>query len=232
MPKKQDIALGEMLFKEAAKVGDYETAMRVLADVAEMGTKAGQVVQAMSLLKKMTPQGQLYYFQRTVDRLNADNRKRIESGRMEQLIINRDLAKRVMEASTQEELAAAMDALIQDIADQIPATFADKWNAWRYLAMLGNPRTHIRNIVGNSIFVPAKFMKDLIAAGLENTFIPDMSQRTKSVSGILGIGAEKYKTFAKADFELVKEELTGGGKYNQTDEIRERRTIFRLRPLA
>lgn len=231
MPKKQDIALGEMLFKEAAKVGDYETAMRVLADVAEMGTKAGQVVQAMSLLKKMTPQGQLYYFQRTVDRLNADSRKRIESGRMEQLIINRDLAKRVMEASTQEELAAAMDALIQDIADQIPATFTDKWNAWRYLAMLGNPRTHIRNIVGNSIFVPAKFMKDLIAAGLENMFIPDMSQRTKSVSGVLGVGTEKYKTFANADFALVKDELTGGGKYNQTDAIRERRTIYKLRPL-
>lgn len=231
MPKKQDIALGEMLFKEAAKVGDYETAMRVLADVAEMGTKAGQVVQAMSLLKKMTPQGQLYYFQRTVDRLNADNRKRIESGRMEQLIINRDLAKQVMEASTQEELAAAMDALIQDIADQIPATFTDKWNAWRYLAMLGNPRTHIRNIVGNSIFVPAKFMKDLIAAGLENTFIPDMLQRTKSVSGVLGVGTEKYKTFANADFALVKDELTGGGKYNQTDAIRERRTIYKLRPL-
>lgn len=231
MPKKQDIALGEMLFKEAAEVGDYETAMRVLADVAEMGTKAGQVVQAMSLLKKMTPQGQLYYFQRTVDRLNADNRKRIESGRMEQLIINRDLAKQVMEASTQEELAAAMDALIQDIADQIPATFTDKWNAWRYLAMLGNPRTHIRNIVGNSIFVPAKFMKDLIAAGLENTFIPDMLQRTKSVSGVLGVGTEKYKTFANADFALVKDELTGGGKYNQTDAIRERRTIYKLRPL-
>ena len=30
---------------------------------------------------------------------------------MKQLIINRDLAKQVMEASTQEELAAAMDAL-------------------------------------------------------------------------------------------------------------------------
>lgn len=229
MPKKQDIALGEMLFKEAAKVGDYETAMRVLADVAEMGTKAGQVVQAMSLLKKMTPQGQLYYFQRTVDRLNADNRKRIESGRMEQLIINRDLAKQVMEASTQEELAAAMDALIQDIADQIPATFTDKWNAWRYLAMLGNPRTHIRNIVGNAMFAPAKFAKDLIAAGLEGRFIPDMSQRTKSVSGVLGVSSKKYRDFAQVDYEGVVDQITGGGKYNQTDEIRERRTIFKTR---
>lgn len=231
MPKKQDIALGEMLFKEAAKVGDYDTAMRVLADVAEMGTKAGQVVQAMSLLKKMTPEGQLYYFQRTVDRLNADNLKRIESGRMEQIIINNDLAKRVLEASTQEELEAAMDALIQDVADQIPATIADKWNAWRYLSMLGNPRTHIRNIFGNAVFAPAKFTKDLMAAGLEGAFIPDMSQRTKSVSGVLGIGAKQYRDFATADFALVKDELTGGGKYNPSDEVRERRTIFKLRPL-
>jgi hypothetical protein len=26
-------------------------------------------------------------------------------------------------------------------------TWVNKWNAWRYLAMLENPRTHIRNLI-------------------------------------------------------------------------------------
>ena len=43
----------------------------------------------------------------------------------------------------------------------------DKWNAWRYMAMLGNPRTHVRNIVGNAGFAPVVAVKDLTATAIE-----------------------------------------------------------------
>lgn len=40
------------------------------------------------------------------------------------------------------------------IANEICAnsTIGDKFNAWRYLAMLGNPKTMIRNVFGNNVF--------------------------------------------------------------------------------
>ena len=42
-----------------------------------------------------------------------------------------------------------------------------KWNAWRYLAMLANPRTHVRNVAGNVFFQPLRIVKDRVAAAIE-----------------------------------------------------------------
>ena len=54
--------------------------------------------------------------------------------------------------------------LTEEIAKQIPAKWNDKLNTWRYFAMLGNPRTHIRNMAGNMVFMTAIFAKNLISA--------------------------------------------------------------------
>ena len=51
-PSKEAVVLGEMLYKEAAQAGDTKTAMRTLAEVAALGTRLGQAVQALRLLKK------------------------------------------------------------------------------------------------------------------------------------------------------------------------------------
>ncbi len=233
---KYDIAKAEMLYIEAVKVGDMDIAMRVLAELAEVGTSAGQTVQAMRMLKTMPKSYQLYYMQRVVNRLNRQFAKRINSGRMSELVLNGDLVRAVMRAQTQEEIDSAMEALLQDVANQIPANFADKWNAWRYLAMLGNPKTHIRNILGNGIFAPVVFAKDLVAAGLETTFIHDRSKRRTSVKGILAgtLGSAKhneYKAFAANDFEGIKKELQSGGKLNPSNEILDLRTIFKSKLL-
>lgn len=225
-PTKNDVAVGELLFLEAAKAGDMEAAMTTLSQLAEVGTTAGQVVQAFRMLKKMPRSYQLYYFQRVINRLNRGFAKRISSGQMNELKIAPQYAKAVLRAKNQQEQDAAIDALIDHIASQIPATLADKWNAWRYLAMLGNPKTHIRNLFGNAIFVPAKFAKDIVAAGLETTFIKDPAQRRTSLAGVMGRGNPKYRQIAEADFEGIKEELTSGGKYNPSSRILEARRIF------
>ncbi|MCQ5031431.1 hypothetical protein NE547_18275, partial [Flavonifractor sp. DFI.6.63] len=73
--------------------------------------------------------------------------------------------------------------IYRDIARQVPATWMDKWNAWRYLAMLGNPRTHVRNIVGNAAFVPVRMVKNAIGTALESGvdyLSPNGIQRTKA----------------------------------------------------
>ena len=54
---KYDIALAEMLMKSAELEGNYTDALQLLADIAIIGTNAGQVVQAMSMIKKLTPRG-------------------------------------------------------------------------------------------------------------------------------------------------------------------------------
>lgn len=236
-PTKRDIAVGELLMTEAAKVGDTATTLRLLADIAAMGTQAGQVVQAMRLLKKMSPSGQLYYLQKAVDRLNTQNADRIAKGTADTVELNQELVMQVLQAQTADELDSAMDKLLQDVADQLPVTLFDKWTAWRYLAMLGNPRTHIRNLFGNAIFMPARFMKDVLAAGGEALFIRDKTKRTKNVGQALAsavrtssfglAGNTEFSRFASEDFEAVRDAIVNGGKMNPADLLRDKRTIWK-----
>lgn len=56
-PDKNDIALGEYLLTLAGKNNDPALASKLIIDLATAGTNAGQVVQAMSMLKRMTRRG-------------------------------------------------------------------------------------------------------------------------------------------------------------------------------
>ena len=223
-PTKKDIALGETLALWAAHNGRDDLAMKIWADIDVMATNAGQVVQSMRMVKKMSPEYQAYYVRKVVDQLNANYSKQIDKGwkGMKEITINEALEDAVLQASTQEELDAAMDALISDIAKQIPTSLKEKWDSWRYFAMLGNPRTHVRNILGNAIFAPLVFGKNLLATGMEQ-LIPE-EQRTKSLTG-----RSQYRDFANADFEQMKDQITGErDKYtNPRDAIMAKRKIWK-----
>ena len=70
MMTAKDIALGERLIQEYIKNGEYEKATDLIYDVTIIGTELGQAVQAMRLIKRLSPQGQLAYLQRAVERIN------------------------------------------------------------------------------------------------------------------------------------------------------------------
>ncbi|MEG2679419.1 MAG: hypothetical protein RR949_05710, partial [Oscillospiraceae bacterium] len=155
---KFDITHAEQLYVEVCNAvgsgndpdGRYLIeAQKLISEIAMVGTQSGQVTQAMSMLKKMTPSGQLYYLNKTAERMGRDNHRLRKLGG--DISIDPVLAKNLLEAKTKDEIDTAVDAIIQNIADQVPVTLADKWNAWRYLSMLGNTRTHIRNFFGNAI---------------------------------------------------------------------------------
>lgn len=65
----------------------------------------------------------------------------------------------ILSQKTQKGLDEAMTRAYAEIGKQVPSNWADKWNAWRYMAMLVNPTTHIRNITGNLFFRPAIALK-------------------------------------------------------------------------
>lgn len=223
MPQKSDIALGEYLLRLAAENGDKSEVVRLTAEISELGTRAGQNVQALSMLKKMTGIGQLVYVQRTVDTLNKDLIRRFKGKAFAEVKINEKLAEDLVNAKTPEEVDAAAMEIYKDVADQLPPTWIDKWNAWRYLSMLGNTKTHIRNILGNAVFAPVVRLKDAIGAGIEAASIKS-GERTKVVTV-----KQEYKEFAKQDFDQMQDVIKSGGKMNPTDVIRDQRTIFKTR---
>lgn len=222
---KDDIALAQMLYAEAAKAGDMDIAMKLGAEIAAEGTRLGQDVQAFRLLKKMTPEGQLYYIQKTVENLNRDIESGVRKGVKNQVKLNSTLANQLVNAKTPQEIEKISADILKDVADQLPSTWADKWNAWRYLSMLGNPRTHVRNIVGNAVFYPARKIKDATKYTLESLIV-DKNARTAAVLNPLSKADSALKDFAKTDFSAMESVITGTGKLNPSDIIKQNQTVF------
>ena len=127
---KDDIALGEVLLRKAAADGDTDAVVKLTAEIAEAGTRAGQVVQAMRLLKKMGGAGQLAsidvltkQYQRMLDKRYGKKAPRID--------IPDSMKQRLAGAKTEAEIAEAKEEIFRHIASQIPSNWEDKWNAWR-----------------------------------------------------------------------------------------------------
>lgn len=135
--------------------------------------------------------------------------------------IDGDLLQRYLNARTDEEIDAVETEVYKNIASQLPASFAEKANTWRYMAMLTNPRTHVRNMAGNAAFVGIRKTKNVIGTALESLFT-DRSQRTKSI----GAGKD-LRNAAKADYDNVEQLVLYNGKYDDArSKIQENRQIF------
>ena len=143
----KDIAtLGQQLLINAANAGDGKATAELLSLYAQMETTAGQAVQAASILRKLAPSDQLYAAKRVVSELEKTIQKNYKDL---EITIDPSLIEEFNQQTDQAGRDAVLDKIYQNVADQVPAKWKDKWNAWRYMAMLFNPRTHIRNIVGN-----------------------------------------------------------------------------------
>lgn len=148
--------------------------------------------------------------------------------------IDPDIAKRYVEAvesGDESALNEAYNALLKNVAAQIPVSWADKLNALRYLAMLGNPRTHIRNILGNVGFAAVRLPKDVFATGLEyigSAVSGGKMQRTKAFLNMANAADRQLLLTAFLDYNNVQEAIIGSGnKYKgPANSIYDMRTIF------
>lgn len=216
-----DIALGERLIQEAQKAGDYQTAIDLIADVAAIGTEAGRSVQALRILKRLTPEGQLMALKRIEQRINGS----LTAQKKEPVTLPEGLAEEMLQARGPEKQAEIWDKAIQELANQVPATLADKINAWRYLAMLSNPKTHIRNMVGNATMRTVMNVKNIVQTGIETTLSPFGIERTASIRV-----PKEYREFAEWDYENNAKKMleAGGGRYNdEIGLISQNKQIFR-----
>ena len=86
------------------------------------------------------------------------------------IVLSEELRQKILNAKTEEEREELRKEAMKDIAGQLPPTVWESLRTWRYLAMLGNLRTHIRNCVGNTIQLTAVGTKNLIAGGISDIY--------------------------------------------------------------
>ena len=209
-------AMGNVLMALACQRGDATTQCALVERIADkynrIGTVAGQALQARKICDMMTPQGAALYVQHFAQKMS----KQFSSQKTQlDLKVSPETMQQILTAETLEERQSAVDAAGAEIMRQIPPTLVDKLNAWRYLAMLGNPRTHIRNLVGNAVFMPEVGIRNKVAASMQAVAQRmgwmDASERTRNATPI----KNEYREFAKTDAkeEKVVKALKDGEKY-------------------
>lgn len=154
------------------------------------------------------------------------NRYVVNSGR--NVVIPKDLQNDFLNAKTQEERDAIADRIVTVIAEQLPGIPKERARAWRYFSMLGNVRTHMRNIFGNVGMLAVREMKDVLGAGFEavgkNRIAKLGGDRTKAA--LNPVSDKQLLDLAGRRFEEVRDAVEGN-KYSEADKIEERRKIFK-----
>lgn len=113
--------------------------------------------------------------------------------------IRPELAQAFLEATTQEQRDKVMDDIYWDVASNIRPTVGEMWDAWRYLSMLGNPKTHIRNVGSNIAFMPYTRLKNDLGAIIESAVIKSRNDRTKAFLNPVSAEDRAILSWAKQD---------------------------------
>lgn len=115
------------------------------------------------------------------------------------------------------------------MASTIKAGFMDKVNAWRYFAMLGNTRTHARNIIGNEAMGLVTGAKDVTATLIEHAVIRNKNDRTKAVLLPTKADNELLSAAYKYANESRYRQLTDNSRFNVKSGIEGEKTVFKNR---
>lgn len=173
------------LVQNANKEGRFEDATDLIQLVSENATSQGQAIQSLRLWGKMTPEGMQRYYTKTIQGINRDLAKK--TGKLAGKVqVKPEIMAEIK--SKMEDIGAMTDGREKDIAlakildliaSQVPVPFARKLASIQTMAQLLNPKTAIRNTVGNVGFTAMENISDVVGAGLDKGLSLVTGKRTK-----------------------------------------------------
>ena len=213
---KDDVAYGQALLAYFNKIGDVQNATRIASDLIAQASRAGQTLQATRMLKKLTPEGRVMAAEKMKENAqkNANDRYGKKAPQIE---LDDELMHKLQNADS-DHVQKALNDVMTDVANQLPNTWWDKFNALRYTSMLTSLPTHIRNILGNVMMRQlAVKPKNVVGTVLESA--TDKANRLRGGEGIERTKSlftnKKDRAFARTEFDKMQEELSGS-KYDMT----------------
>lgn len=226
--------IGEVLRAEAAETGDYTKLNEWKQEIQRHMTESGQAIQALAKWTRDSSIGAETALDKAVADINKQNQKRIDSGKMAPIEVNPELLAELNNTQTRAERDAVMNKIAADIGSKMPAGILDKIRAWRYLSMLGNPRTVLRNLIGNEIMSDVLWTsKDAVGAALEKVMGVEQSQRTKALA--FGDAYKANKAYAATTLDDARTALEDSSRYDTKSGIEraidENRQIFKFKPV-
>lgn len=208
----EDVATGWILLKQYQDNGDYQSAVEVAKKMRDIGTTAGQTVQAYNILSRLTPEGMFYYAQSELDEaynrmVEGKSKKWIEENQSKfnltpeetQSIL--DIMKDVSTMEDGYNKKVKLAEIQKIITDKIPPTAGQSIKAWMRISMLFNPKTQVRNVMGNAVITPVNMLSDSISAGIDKIISKKTGVRTTGRGKIVnknylkGFGKGLYQSY-------------------------------------
>lgn len=224
----QDIATAELLIQHYSYIGDKQKLETLIKDVSILGTELGQMVQALSIVKRQSPEFQIEVANKIAERLGK--KYKVKNVKLSDEMVNKI---KNTPTSDKAQMENVMSEAYEEIANQLPRTFWEQVNNWRYLAMLGNPKTHIRNITGNAVMHGLANIKNTVSGIIQSAYgattgNDDYYQYNSYKLGSLSSN-EDYNRFLKEELTAFGDSIDSfGNKYNDTptSEVEQKRKAF------
>lgn len=220
----QMTTIGALLYNNAVNSGDRKLAMDILMEYKALMGNTARGLQAGKIIQKLSPANRLYMIQKQVQ--SAAERFNLPDG----ITVSQELQDAYLDAKTEEERNEIITRMQKEVAKQLPGTWMERWNAIRYVNMLGNFKTQIRNVSGNIVMQGTTEIKNTLAAMIESAaYRGDSSKRTKAV-----VVGKELMDVAKADFDAIADIAMGESKYSLNDAegfmrgVEDYRSIFTL----
>lgn len=190
-----DVAEGWILLKQYADNGDYDCMIEVAKKMREIGTTAGQTVQAFNIMERMTPEGMVKYAQSELseayDRMVKNKSKEWIDKYREDFDLKPNEVKFIMD--TMQEVQNMEDgydkrvklAEIQKLmTDKLPPEKGAKIRSWMRISMLFNPKTQVRNVAGNALIMPVNSFGDLFSSYADKLIAKKTGVRTTGTTNV------------------------------------------------
>lgn len=196
------VARAETLLADSMQDNSLTNEQRdqIVSDLAILSKDTATALQLFRQIKLMTPEGRINYLNTIGEREAAKYKKR--TGKNVTLTVTEEEAEAIRKARNNEERSNAEEDVMKRWEEEMPLTLADHIRNWRYLSMLGNPRTHFRNMIGNVLMYGAARAKDIVNTGYQRLFNVDEADRTTSWK--MGAPSEAAKTFVS---DVLKDAL-------------------------
>lgn len=209
MVNSKTIALGARLIQELEKAGDSRL-MDTIDVYLDMLSETGRTLQASKILSRLTPEGRLASIRRTANNLS------VKYGEGQKIELSDETVNAILSARTEAEIQKAHKRAAIEMWNNIPAGLMEKIDAFRYISMLMNPKTHLRNIIGNIMFVVPNSIKNVLQTGLEGAILRGSLKDVERKSAILTKTDDDLIEFAKKQFDEIDIET-----YKQTGKMNE-----------
>ena len=196
-----DTVVGFILLKRYQDVGNYEGATAVAQKVRDVGTLSGQRVQAFSIIGRFDADMMQAYAQKELDKawelaIQGRSDAWIEKHKEQFKLTDEDISfirDNIMYAAkmpeNSRERAIALAQITTLIQSKIPPTIAQSYKAWQRISMLLNPKTQIRNVLGNAMMAPVFIVSDWFSTPVDILISKATGTRTTGFTGVHGAKA-------------------------------------------